>query len=291
MALPSDVDDSSDDDRIILESEEEKSQESSDRKVPRVTGRPKSIPPTATTAVSKVSSRIHRLLQAYITYISKSLHHDRGIKLLQWTLWLTSRILLVRDQPESSAAFRKLYNEFSMARYVSRILGLPAALEAAQSGSWSIQSSHTRYPKLHAALGQVMAWSMVGYYPTELLAYLRWTVPSKHQKPRTAEWWSYWSCRFWLLYILAETCQCGLVYKERFAELQAKASGDGKDDKLAKAENQQALRYTKLQLLRNALFVLPCVQWSLPNWDTQPWLPENVVHGLMWLESVVCLFQ
>jgi hypothetical protein len=36
---------------------------------------------------------------------------------------------------------------------------------------------------------------------------------------------------------------------------------------------------------------LPCINWSLPNWDIDPMLPENVVNGLMWLESIVCLYQ
>ena len=291
-----DDDNSDDDDRIILESEEEKSQQEEEEESSSSIDARRTAATAVLAVVSKQPSRLQQLLQLYVHYISKSLHHDRGIKLLQWTLWLSSR-LTRRHRPLLSTSLRTLYNDLSMARYVTRSLGFPAALEATQSGSWSMTSA--KYPRLQKVLGQVMAWSMVGYYPTELLAYLHWTVPSlvsKHaqQPPRTAERWSYWSCRFWLLYIAAETCQCALAYKERMDEQQqiscAKDNGDD-DNKLAKAERQQVLRYSKLQLVRNALFVLPCVQWSLPNWDKDPWLPESLVNGLMWLESVVCLFQ
>ena len=57
---------------------------------------------------------------------------------------------------------------------------------------------------------------------------------------------------------------------------------------VAGTQQQQNLR---LQILRDLLFTLPAIHWSLPNWDTNPWLSEPIVNTLMWLESVVCMYQ
>jgi hypothetical protein len=88
-----------------------------------------------------------------------------------------------------------------------------------------------------------------------------------------------------LLYVVAEAVQCAALLKEmKHQELDK----DGDDNPVAKKEQQLALRNTKLQLVRDALFFLPCLQWSLTNWDTDPWLSENFVNMRMWIESVVC---
>ncbi|GKZ00243.1 hypothetical protein MPSEU_000977200 [Mayamaea pseudoterrestris] len=262
----------------------------------------------------KITQKINSCLQTYASYMSTSLHQDRGLKLLQWSLWLASRLVLLKKQCKLqssqqlqyiSTCLRKLYLDVSFARYATRALSLPAAIAAAQSGSWGYQGSSTltKYRRAHDVLGKLMAWSMIGYYPTELVAFVKWMLPAKPASSsgehaavysRSAERWSYWSCRFWLAYLVAETCQCLLVYKElkdREAAQQRGEIDDDSDDKNAKAERQSLLRYTKLQLLRDALFFLPCLNWSLPNWDLDPMLPESVVNGLSWLESVVCLYQ
>jgi hypothetical protein len=259
---------------------------------------------------SIITSKLDSGLQTYVKYMSTSLHQDRGLKLLQWSLWLASRLVLLKKYQSNnssglqylSQSLRKLYLDFSFARYATRAFGLPSAVVAARNGSWGYQESNTltKYRKAHDVLGKLMAWSMIGYYPTELVAYIQWILPAKPegQLPakysRSAERWSYWSCRFWLAYLVAEACQCLLVYKElkdQETQRQDGSSDNVNGDKHAKADRQGIMRYTKLQLIRDALFVLPCINWSLPNWDIDPMLPENVVNGLMWLESIVCLYQ
>lgn len=47
----------------------------------------------------------------------------------------------------------------------------------------------------------------------------------------------------------------------------------------------------QLQIVRSLLFTLPAINWSLPRWDTHPWLKESVVNGLMWTEAVVSFYQ
>eukprot|EP00531_Pseudo-nitzschia_arenysensis_P003533 CAMPEP_0116129496 /NCGR_PEP_ID=MMETSP0329-20121206/7953_1 /TAXON_ID=697910 /ORGANISM="Pseudo-nitzschia arenysensis, Strain B593" /LENGTH=107 /DNA_ID=CAMNT_0003623763 /DNA_START=705 /DNA_END=1028 /DNA_ORIENTATION=- len=46
-----------------------------------------------------------------------------------------------------------------------------------------------------------------------------------------------------------------------------------------------------MRILRDALYVLPAITWSLPKWDTDPLLSGNTVNGLCWLESVLGLYQ
>jgi hypothetical protein len=51
------------------------------------------------------------------------------------------------------------------------------------------------------------------------------------------------------------------------------------------------IRNEQLQIVRSLLFTLPAIHWSLPKWDTHPWLKESVVNGLMWAEAVVSMYQ
>lgn len=237
----------------------------------------------------QVTSLLERLLKRYCSYMSSPLHQDRGLKFLQWTLWLFSK--LVRN-PSRSKHLRKLYLDVSFARYVTRLLGFPVALEAALTGSWTPSSE--RFGSAMKWVGRALSWSMAGYYPAEHVAYVQWMLPSAFPpERRTAERWSYISCRFWLLYVVAEATQCALQWKELASAPTANGKGghddDDDDNKLAKADRAAALRKVKVLLTRDLLFLLPCISWSLPNWDTDPWLSETVINTLMWLESVVCL--
>jgi hypothetical protein len=229
-------------------------------------------------------SLLDRVLKRYVSYMSSALHQDRGLKFLQWTLWLISELIKGRN-PSRSKNLRKLYLDVSFARYVTRLLGFPAALEASVSGSWT--PSSVRYGPAMKWIGRALSWSMAAYYPTEHVAYIQWMLPGAYPPAkRTAERWSYISCRFWLLYVVAEAAQCMFQWKELAS---TPDRDDEHDNKLAKAERQAALRKVKVLLSRNLLFLLPCINWSLPNWDVDPWLPESVINSLMWLESVVCL--
>jgi hypothetical protein len=251
-------------------------------------------PTTTTTTTTVVASnrtlaltKLRRFLKSHVQFMGTASHQDQVLKFAQWTLWLASTMLQLHTKKSSKAAsstststvLRKLYADISMARYVSRLLGFPAALEATLSGSWSGAQESTQYPVLHTVLGQIMSISMMGYYPIEHGAWVQWLVPSL-AKNRSAERLSAWSCRFWLVYIVAEAAQNALRWKE----LRQQETTEGSD-------NSTEIRNTQLQLTRDALFLLPCIQWSLPNWDTQPCLSEFTVNGLSWLESVVCIYQ
>jgi hypothetical protein len=225
------------------------------------------------TALQKYKDVLLRWLKFYVRFLQTSpFHQDRLLKALQWTLWLASAVALDAKKTKASVALSKLSTELSFARYATRLLELPTAVEAAITGSWTTVSLSR--PKLTTWLGRCLSWSMIGYYPLEMAAYVLWMLPTRMQTPdvsQKASKFSAISCRFWLLYILADAAQCSVLQSEEKTE-----------------KNKTHLR---LQLLRNALFLLPAIHWSLPNWDTKPWLPSKAVNGLMWVEAMVSLYQ
>jgi hypothetical protein len=196
-------------------------------------------------------------------------------------------------------------------------LGLPCSVEAARTGSWGDSGSSN--PWIHK-LGRLMAWSMIGYYPLEHIAYLRWTSPQL-LPGRNAEKMSAYSCRFWLAYIVADMTKSILKCKELLRRRSELVTDDDHEKEvsifvflkfLQKCESRQcacflpllysfvtqalvslnhSIHNEQLQIVRSLLFTLPAIHWSLPRWDTHPWLKESVVNGLMWTEAVVSFYQ
>lgn len=260
-----------------------------------------SKPPASLKKAGSISDKTELFLKGYTSFMDKGINQDRGLKLMQYTLWMVA--LYYKDRVVIRDSLKKLYNDLSFARYALRLFGLPTAIEASKTNSWSA-SSETR-KGIHKFLGQILAWSMVGYYPLEHGAYLQWQTPKLFfQKtkppPRLAEKLSAWSCRCWLVYIVAEISQCWLKLREESYLLRRNwkktiesedEEGDEKSAKLVVHRDMAAIRNLKLQILRNLLFTLPAIHWSLPHWDTNPWLPEPLVNSLMWLEAVVCMYQ
>jgi hypothetical protein len=223
---------------------------------------------------------LDNFLRNYVKFTSSALNTDRSLKLLQWTLWLASYM-------KKSQGLKKLSLDLSFARYALRLLGLPASMEAARNGSWG--------NKTHPWLGQIMAWSMIGYYPMEHVAYVRWQAPQLLPN-QSAERWSAWSCRCWLLYIVADMTQStlklkGLLKDKREILEKEAANEEGKQENDALILVNDLIRNEQLQIVRSLLFTLPAIHWSLPKWDTHPWLKESVVNGLMWAEAVVSMYQ
>lgn len=220
---------------------------------------------------------IDRLLQRYVDFIASPVRQDHLIKLAQYLLWFLARVY-------GKDTLQALSYELLYTRYANRLLGFPAALEAARNGSWT--SSSQKYPKLFRYLGQILAWSMVCYYPAEHIAYLQWKVPKWSKTHRSAEKWSAWSCRCWVIYIVTEMVQNIAQLRECRSRL-IKAEKDGED----RTQLQRTQRNIFLQLSRNVLYILPAIQFSLPNWDQQPWLNVDLVNGLFLGEAIVSVAQ
>lgn len=234
-----------------------------------------------------------RLLQVYSRFSSSALNQDKLLKIIAYSLWMLARFYsgsgTKEQQLTRKTALLKLSGDFTWARFVTRFLGLPAALEGVQSGSWV---------PAHKTLGKAMALSMVFYYPLEHLSYLKWKVPewiapTYGPKDRLAERACAWSCRFWMMYVALDVVRSVLA-------LSASDDDDVKTESTTLASkcgwNAPALSSfdkgtERLQILRNAFFALPVIHWSLPNWDTKPLLTDTTCNTLLWLEAVVCMYQ
>mmetsp|Transcript_6748 Transcript_6748/g.12150 ORF Transcript_6748/g.12150 Transcript_6748/m.12150 type:complete len:312 (-) Transcript_6748:490-1425(-) len=244
--------------------------------------------------VSKQVSPLDSFLSFYCDFSGPGINQDRILKLAQWLLWFASHCTKNKSSnPELSPGLRKMYFDLSMARYALRLLGMPTALQAIRSGSWGGGGQFQN--KKIDQIGQVMAWSMLFYYPLEYVAYAKWTSPKWIKAD--AEKFSAYSCRFWLVYIVGEMIQCILKMKElrqqkRLLMLE-KESHSNKDDEL-QSEIQvidKSIRLNLLQVVRDICFIPPCMNWSLLDWERKPWLKEPLVNGLMLTESIVCMYQ
>lgn len=114
---------------------------------------------------------------------------------------------------------------------------------------------------------------------------------------------SAWSCRFWLAFLVLDIARSAIelqkVQKKKKQndddnnkDKRSNLNGDAQDSTDAVDPSQSSMvRTERLQIARNALYILPALHWSLPNWDTKPWLPNDVVNGLCWVEAVVGMYQ
>jgi Peroxisomal biogenesis factor 11 (PEX11) len=234
-------------------------------------------------AISKI---IEKFLDKYGNYISNSWNQDKILKTVLYSLWMISRFYA--KSPQSKEGLSILSGEILWARYVTRLLGLPTALQGVVASNDGVDKYH--------GLGKAMAWSMVAYYPLEALAYIkwkapRWIAPSYSSEHRLAERASAWSCRAWVAYIALDMVRSFQVLAEKPIRKKKHDDDDDEEDEVRTTLTPQQRTSERLQIVRNALYLAPAVHWSLPNWDTHPWLSETTCKTLMWLEAVVCMVQ
>jgi Peroxisomal biogenesis factor 11 (PEX11) len=262
---------------------------------------------------------IHGYLSFYSEFIAKTKHQEILLKLLQWSLWLVGACII----PSSSSNLllpqwiQKLSYDICYARYVTRLLGLPVALEGAMSGSWATTCSVHKNPTLdrtYQIIGLVLAYSMVVYYPVEHIAFFLWMNPNAETVMNLpAATWFYISMRCWLVYLVAELIQCIIKYHElqrhQYAIRQSKKTDnqnneseetyttadncsdiDISNDVTPKELNDEMYDVTLL-FVRNLFYIAPCFHWSMSTWDSDPLLSDVALNGLMWMEAVICLYQ
>jgi hypothetical protein len=269
---------------------------------------PPSTPPTTTAAhtTAHTTNKRPRLpwlgsfLRRYTAAVGQSVHQDRLLKTLQYTLWWYAQLAPAKPQAATTLA-----TQVSWARFVTRLTDWPTALEAVWNDSWislhddDDDNAGGALTRLGRGCGRLLAWSMLVYYPAEHMALLQWQLPTSLGRiQRVAERASAWSCRAWLVYLLTDIFQSTLALRQQQQQQQARrrrrrqleATHQEDPDK----GNDHACRPAKLQvvaLARNALFVLPALHWSLPQWDRQPWLKSTTVNTFMWMEALLSLYQ
>ncbi len=239
---------------------------------------------------------IDYFLSQFGKFADKSLFMERGIKLVQWTFWLVSKLTKNHQRlpKDLSPSLRKVYSDLTMMRYVLRFYGFPPALQAViHPGSWagSPPNKQSWEDKRIVKLADIMAWSMFFYHPLEHIAFAQWKMP-KLLRRVDGNKLSAVSCRFWLVYIFADWISsylknCELQkYKTLLLSKEEDASSELEINQIEKC-----IKMNKLQMVRNFFFAPPCFTWSLNKWATDPLLSENIVNGMSWAEAIVCLYQ
>lgn len=244
-------------------------------------------------------STLDSFLQNYGKFAASTFTADQGLKILQWSSWAISYLTRTNSTNKHiSASLNKIYNEMSMTRYALRFYGFFQSLEGYLTGSWA--GGDWENPKIAKIAKYLMAGSMLLYYPLEHVAYAGWQIPQLVKL--NANRYSAISCCFWTTYIVGDfwaSCLKWAEMKKKMLSLgdmlAAKKSNDDKEAVTVILEKQQALynkiRHVKLQIIRSLLFILPAINWSLPNWATDPLLSEPVLNGLMTIEAYTSVYQ
>ena len=243
------------------------------------------------------------LLDTVCTFSSKTFTTDQGLKIIQWSSWAISYLTATSKHHREtlSPALRKLSGEVSFTRYVLRFYGFFQSLEGYRSGSWA--GGTWDNPKIAKIAKYLMAGSMLFYYPLEHVAYAGWQLPTLSRFSRdNANKISALSCVFWTTYIIGDfwaSCLKWNELKKKLKDLGRSLALKKRDDDkvgMEEVEKEQrtiakSIRLVRLQVIRSLLFILPAVNWSLPNWATNPLLGELPLNGLMLAEAYTSVYQ
>mmetsp|Transcript_4205 Transcript_4205/g.5534 ORF Transcript_4205/g.5534 Transcript_4205/m.5534 type:complete len:493 (+) Transcript_4205:167-1645(+) len=242
-------------------------------------------------------SQFGKSLTSFVEFSSLVVNQDTILRFLQFTLWLLSKAYPLESVGRS--ALEQLSTELGTARFVTRLLGLPTALEALLHGTWTQESK--LHPRTSQFFGDLAALGMIVYFPAEHMALLHWKASKwVEATAQSGAIWCAWSCRGWVAAIVSEIAQGILRWKELGQKLKAelvspqKASSEFTADKVtSELTVGDALLQTKLQIVANALILLPALRDALiPEWkEINAWLSLDFANFLSWLESVVVLYQ
>ena len=237
-------------------------------------------------------SRLRRHLQLYLSFSSSATNQDILVKTLQWPLF--------------SLGMYQLACQVSYARYVTRLFGFPAAVDAALNNSWKATSDIEVYNNLYKWLGKILAISMVLYYPMEHAAFFLWMQPTAaiNDAGDMAPWWmdgNTWSCnscRCWFIYVVADLTNC-LIQLDELTQKRIQNDVAYKNRTNFASSTQASIIDRRLQLARNVTLLYPSMYWSMPHYYSlgsntlvHPFLSSpNAVYALMVLEAFLHLYQ
>lgn len=136
------------------------------------------------------------LLKKSNSYFSSGSGFNLLIRFIQYS----SKILISRKIHQDE--LKKLYTIISDSRFLFRFWGFFDTVE----------ELHTLFndkslTSFNRTLELVKSGSMIGYYPLEHLYWLKWKGIYPAGKWLDIDEFSYWSCRFWAIYIVADMIQ------------------------------------------------------------------------------------
>jgi hypothetical protein len=183
------------------------------------------------------------------------------------------------------AELDKLSGSLTMARYVMRFFGVFESLDGALNDSWTDVETFKNCNVMHT-LQRSMAWSMVPYHALEHVAFAGWVAPELCKVD--ANKWSAWSCAFWSYYVFADIIVCIM----QLYELDKKRKAiEGKDKESEIVAIEKKVKNIRCLLLRECIYILPAIHWSLPNWATDPWIPKKTLSVMCFSEAAVNMYQ
>ncbi|GMI55839.1 hypothetical protein ScalyP_jg8138 [Parmales sp. scaly parma] len=237
-------------------------------------------------------NKLKRLLTKLQIFSSNSSTNDQGLKILNYTVSILASFAPdLSISPNTESILNNLSSTIFMARYVPRFWGFTDALDGLVNGTWAPPADSTEHSpenlKTLTTVASCQALSMCLYHPCELLAWFGWTakIENRYLNPDRM---SAYSCRAWLVYILLSVYAGGLKMKE----LQEKRGGGGNGNGKKEGESEEfdaQMKSLKTRMLRDALYIVPALTWSLPQWATNPLVGKKTVNTLCFVEAMVNL--
>ena len=274
-------------------------------------------------------SKLDNFLNTWVSFSAKTFTADQGLKVLQYSTWAVCYAARSR-RGNLSPGLRKLYSELSMTRYVFRMYGFFQSLEGYRSGSWAGGTWDnpliSKIAKYLLAGSMIFYYPLdhLAYAGWQMPKLVR--VNSNKVSQISCLFWSIYTISdLWV------SCLKWEELKKKLGSLESTLTGEKKNDdieavvsyvffscillichaesnqfifrrrtfpkkKQADAVKQKVnlinkIRHTKLQLVRCLLFVLPCINWSLPKWATDPMLSELHLNGLCLAEAYASVYQ
>ncbi|THU87260.1 hypothetical protein K435DRAFT_730021 [Dendrothele bispora CBS 962.96] len=258
----------------------------------------KSIP-ALETIISQISQVVNPdFIDHLVRYLGTWSGTDKLFTILQYTLKLLIPLLNLRARLQYRAGLRttvssdaatrlgKFASTISDSRTLWRFWGLLPIIQ------WLISLERNPHPtKKILGIERLQAWSMMGYYPLEHLAYL-----ASHEviPPRL---WSFslspgamsiWSCRFWAAYVVLQIAHL----REDWKHLQARTRSYRKAKGTSLNENEKVEVQKRWDAYWNELLInianLPlALNWSMEN----GFIKSDVLVSILNLVAALASFR
>jgi len=227
---------------------------------------------------------------------------EQILKISQYSFWAVSYLIASVSKHHAEPLcliLDDLHDGLNIFRYVLRIAyGLLFSLEGLRTGSWTEMAWDD--PKIDMIYKYPMAGSMICYFSLEHMAFTGGEMLESVNV--NVDWLASMSCRFWCVCTVSEIWGCYLKLKElecevtKLRELQAEKKKNDDKEGFLQIEHEiefwmKQVPLVKLQILRDLLFILPALSWSLPTYHTSPLLSDFNSNCLLFMESCAHAYQ